>query len=191
MSLQWNGIDRRKSLRAEAEAMVSSFSLGDKTANPSEMLMHELLVHKIELEMQNEELRKAHVTLEEARDRYVDLYEFAPIAYITINREGLIRDINLTGAALLGLDRTKLISRRFSTFVAEPDKDRWHRLFMHIMEVTNDEKQKVGLELRRADGSVFYGHFDCLRRDLPDMPSTLRVALTDISQYKDLPKQFE
>ena len=132
MNQKWDGIDRR-SLRAEAEAMVGSLSPAEE-AQPAEILLHELLVHKVELEMQNEELRRAHTAMEEARDRYMSLYEFAPVGYITINREGLIGEINLTGSALLGFDRTKLIGSRFSKFVAPQDRDRWHRLFMNMLE---------------------------------------------------------
>ena len=113
MKQKWDGAERRNLLRAEAEAMVGIYRRM-RTAKPAEIMLHELLVHKVELEMQNEELRRAYNALEEARDRYIDLYEFAPVGYITINREGLISEINLTGSALLGVDRTKLINRRFS-----------------------------------------------------------------------------
>ena len=181
MNQKWDGIERRISLRAEAEAMVGSLSPAE-TAQPAEILLHELLVHKVQLEMQNEELRRAYSALEEARDRYIDLYEFAPVGYITINREGLISEINLTGSALLGVERIKLINRRFSRFVASQDRDLWHRLFMNMMEHGNDEKQEFSLEMTRADGSVFFAHFDCLRREELDTPPMLRVAITDISK---------
>ncbi|MEQ1779053.1 MAG: hypothetical protein ABL863_10980, partial [Nitrosomonas sp.] len=72
MNKKWNGIERRQLLRAEAEKMVGSFSEGANALNTTEMLLHELLVHKVELETQNEELRRAHAEMEEARDRYVD-----------------------------------------------------------------------------------------------------------------------
>ena len=183
MNQKWDWIERRISLRAEAEAMVGSLSPAE-TAQPAEILLHELLVHKVQLEMQNEELRRAYSALEEARDRYIDLYEFAPVGYITINREGMISEINLTGSALLGVERIKLINRRFSRFVASQDRDLWHRLFMNMMEHGNDEKQEFSLEMTRADGSLFYAHFDCLRRETLDTAPMLRVVLTDISQLK-------
>jgi len=182
MTPKWDGIERRKSLRTNAEAMVKTFSVAADAATPTELLIHELLVHKIELEMQNEELRRAHMIIEEARDRYVDLYEFAPVSYITLNRDGVIDGINLTGAALLGVARAKLINRRFSTFVASADKDRWYRLFMSMMEHGKSEQQKFSLQMMRADGSAFYGHFDCLRKETLNAPPMLRVALTDLTQ---------
>ncbi|MEC4747033.1 PAS domain-containing protein [Methylomicrobium sp. Wu6] len=184
MNQEWDGIERRKSLRAAAEAMVGSLSPNHLAAQPTEILLHELLVHKVELEMQNEELRRAHAAMEEARDHYADLYEFAPVAYITINRHGMISEINLTGAALLGVDRAKLIHQRFSTFVSDPDKDRWYRLFLNMMENPKGGQQKFGLEMKRADGMLFYGHLDCLRKETANAPQVLRVALTDITQQK-------
>lgn len=185
MSQKWDGIERRKSLRAEAETMVSSLSPNQLAAQPAEILMHELLVHKVELEMQNEELRRAHAAMEEARDHYLDLYEFAPVGYITIHRNGMISEINLTGAAMLGVDRAKLINQRFSTFVADTDKDRWYRLSLAMMERPNGGQQKFGLEMTRADGMPFYGHLDCrLRKETVNAPQVLRVALTDITQQQ-------
>jgi PAS domain-containing protein len=118
MKAKWNSIEQRISLRALAEAMVSGLSPKELDAKPNELLFHELLVHKVELEMQHEELRRAHNELEEARDRFIDLYEFAPVAYITVNREGLIKEINLTGSTVLGVDRVKLLKSRFSQFNA-------------------------------------------------------------------------
>lgn len=184
MKRKSDGIVLRKSLRAEAEAMVGSLAPEEATTQPVEMLLHELLVHKVELETQNEELRRAHLAMEEARDRYLDLYEFAPVGYISINREGLIRAINLTGSALLGVDRAKLINRRFSKFVAPQDADRWHRQFLNMMEHAKDGKHAFGLEMTRDDGTVFSAHLGCLLREPSDSPPLLRVALTDISNIK-------
>lgn len=185
------GVEIRKSLRKEAESMVASLSVDEESARPAEVLMHELIIHKIELELQNQELRRARTSLEDALDRYVDLYEFAPVAYITVNREGLIGEINLTGAALLGVDRAKLINSRFSMFVSPQDSDRWYRLFLNLMEKPEGEKQKFGLAMIRADGTLFSGYLDCLRRESLDASPMLRVALTDITQQNASFEQFE
>jgi len=184
MNQKWNGIERRKTLREKAEALVSSLSPEEMKAKPADVLVHELLVHKIELEMQNEELRNSHNALLEAHDRYLDLYEFAPVSYVIISREDLITAINLTGSALLGVERNKLINQRFSKFVAPQDSDHWFRLFQEILESDTGEKQAFGLEMQRADGSCFYAHLDCLRRKPLHEPPTLRIALTDISHSR-------
>lgn len=193
MNPKWDGSERRKSLRAQAEAMLGNLSPDQINSQPAEILLHELLVHKVELEMQNEELRRAYSSLEEARDRYIDLYEFAPVGYITISREGLISEINLTGATLLGIERSKLLKRRFSQFVAQPDRDRWHRLFLNMMEHTHSDsnKHEFGLEMAHADDTRFYAHLNCLPKLSADEAPMLRIALTDITQQKTALDQLE
>jgi len=191
MNQKWDGIERRQSLRAEAEAMLGSLSPKQMAAHPSEILMHELLVHKVELEMQNEELRRAHAELERIRDHYYDLYEFAPLGYITINRNGLITETNLKGAAFLGVDRAKLINQRFSKYIAEQDQDRWYRLFLNIMDHPKGKPLIVGLAMMRADGTLFSGHLDCLRKEDTDALPLLRVALTDLTEQKSEAEQVD
>lgn len=193
MNAKWDGSERRNSLRVQAESLVASLSPTAISSQPAEILLHELLVHKVELEMQNEELRRAYGSLEEARDRYVDLYEFAPVGYITISREGLISEINLTGSTLLGWERTKLLKRRFSQFVAQPDRDRWHRLFLSMMEngKGDNNKHELGLQMTRADDSLFYAHLNCLPKMIKNEAPMLRIALTDITQQKAALDQLE
>lgn len=186
MSKQPDWIEKRQSLRATVEAMLSGLS---PIAQPTDVLMHELLVHKVELEMQVEELRRAHIEMEEARDRYLDLYEFAPVGYLTIARDGLISEINLTGAALLGVERGKLLNRRFATCVSAPDRDRWHRLFMNVMEHGEIEKHAFDIEMSRADASTFQARIDCQRRSVIDAPPILRLALIDMSQFTPAAQQ--
>ena len=85
-------------------------------------LVHELQVHQIELEMQNEELQRAQAAAEEASARYCDLFDFAPVAYFLWDHQGRILEVNLAGAALLGLDRDIVIHKRFGQFVAMEDR---------------------------------------------------------------------
>lgn len=177
----WDGIERRTTLRRKAEALVSSLSPETMTAKPTDALLHELLVHKIELEMQNEELRFAHQELLEARDRYLDLYEYAPVGYISLSTEDLINDINQTATAMLGVERDNLLNQRFSLFVAPHDSDRWFRQYLDMMLSVTPEKQTLGLDMKRADGSLFHAHLDCLRRESQTAPPMLLIALTDIS----------
>ena len=82
-------------------------------------LVQELQIHQIELELQNEQLEQARAETEAALERYTDLYEFAPLGYFTLDRDGTIRQANLTGSRLLGVDRSRLVNRRFGLFVAE------------------------------------------------------------------------
>ena len=184
MKQKQDWIEKRQSTRREAEIVLAGVSPAEMVTQPTEVLLHELLVHKVELEMQIEELRRAHTAMEEARDRYVDLYDFAPVGYITVSRECLISEINLTAATLLGVDRTKLVNCRFSKFVSPKDRDRWHRLFVNMMEHAEIEKQAFVLEMMHADASSFHAHIDCRRRESTDTPPVLRLALFDISKIE-------
>ncbi len=189
MNLKWDGIERRKFLRAEAETMVARFYPKYVAEQTPEKLLHELLVHKVELELQNEELRLAYAAMQEMRDSYKNLYEFAPIGYLSINRKGLIGEMNLTGSALLNLDRTHLIDDRFSNLVTAGDQDLWHLFFTKMMDSATGEKQEIELTLRRADESWFYARLVCLRWETADSQAMLRIALSDINSSKPAEKE--
>ncbi|EME70701.1 Signal transduction histidine kinase [Paramagnetospirillum caucaseum] len=150
----------------------------------AERLLHELRVHQIELEMQNEELRRAQLALEESRDRYVDLYDFAPVGYVTLSGNGLIQDINLTATTLLGMDRIGLWQTRFSALVAVEDCDCWHRFLMSVMRDADKTRRSVELSLVRHDGRSFHAQLDCVRIAGDAQDSSLRIALTDITARK-------
>jgi len=185
--IDWLG--KREQLRSEADLSLASLSPGAMGAEPAEVVLHELLVHKFELEMQVEELRRTHGALEEARDRYLEYYEFAPIGYLTVDRDGLIAEINLTGAALLGVERGALIHRRVDAFVAPPDLDRWHHLFAGMMTHADSDKRTFVLDMARADGAHFTAYLDCRRQETTDARPTLRVALFDITEIRQAEAQ--
>jgi PAS domain S-box-containing protein len=145
-------------------------------------LMHELHVHQAELESQNEELRRTQIDLSAARDRYFDLYDFAPVGYFTLDREGTVVEANLTGAALLGSDRRALLGRRFVRFVAPTHGDRWHRHLQNALRL--DDAQRIELLLQHSNGSSFHGQLDCLRVAPEGAAPTLRVTLTNITERK-------
>lgn len=186
MSHNPDWIERRQSTRRSAEQLLSGLSSTDAAAQPAEVLAHELLVHKVELEMQIEELRRAHVAMEESRDRYVDLHDFAAVGFITVSRGGLICEINLTGAAMLGTERKKLLNDRFSKFIARPDTDRWHRFFVALMKQADNGRQALALDMQRADASTFPVYLDCCRRDGPDAdsPAQLRLTVVEIDRIR-------
>jgi PAS domain-containing protein len=109
-------------LRRRAEELLRAKTVEarpPRTEAESQRLLHELEVHRIELEMQNAELRQAREEVETALEKYTDLYEFAPVGYFTLDRDGTIRAANLAGAGLLGVERSRLIDRRFGLFVAD------------------------------------------------------------------------
>jgi two-component system, chemotaxis family, sensor kinase Cph1 len=101
-------------------------------------MIHEIQVHQIELEMQNHELRRTQVELEESRDKHQSLYDFSPVGYFPLTHEGIVTDSNQTGAVLLAMPRPKLIGRGFACFVAPECHDIWHK---HIISVVKQEEK--------------------------------------------------
>jgi PAS domain S-box-containing protein len=169
-------------LRADAEAQVARDPAAARPARSASELTHELQVHRIELEMQNEELRRAYTALEAARDRYVDLYDFAPVGHLTLDRDGLITEANLTAAGQLGIERARLVGRRFARQVAALDQDRWHR--HALAQGRSDAPSRIELLLLGPDGRHWHAQLDSLRVQTPDAGPMLRLALTDISARK-------
>ena len=154
-------------------------------------LLHELQVHEIELEMQNHELRESRASLETALTRYTELYDFAPVGYLTLGVDGQIAEINLTGATLLGEARRMLLNKRFTVFISPGYQDHWSRFFSSARSY--DGHGSTELALRRGDGSVFYAQMDWLHHHLDTDGAALhlsasmrgvRFALTDISERK-------
>lgn len=150
-------------------------------AHTAEELLHELQVHQTELDMQNEELRQAQVALEVSRDRYADMYEFAPVGCLTLTCECTISEINLTGTMLLGMDRNKLQHRRFDSFVATEDRECWTGHFLSVLKY--HEKQSFDLKLKRGSGAFFYAQLDCISTG-SGSESSVRITLTDITARK-------
>jgi PAS domain-containing protein len=116
-------LEKSEALRKQAERTLEgrTSDLEKLSTRDIQSLVHELQVHQIELEMQNEELRRAQSEFEDSRNRYSNLYDFAPIGYIgyfTFDINGLILEVNLTGANILGVERIFLIKKPFSLYIA-------------------------------------------------------------------------
>ena len=148
-------------------------------------LAHELGTHQIELEMQNEELRRAQEELEASRSRYANLYDFAPTGYLTFDKDGLIREVNLTGAGLLGEDRRRLIDKPFSVFVFKDDLDTFRA---HLRETLKRETRQIGeIRIRRKDGSVLPVQLQSVAAEDHGGNSTYcRTAAIDITERKQM-----
>src|SRR5665647_741353 len=123
-------------------------------------VVHALRVHQIELEMQNEELRRAQLELQASREKYIELFDLAPVGYLILSDESIVRDANLTAARLLGVERQQLVGRPFTAFIFAPDQDMYYRQ-QRMLEQTG-EPQTCELRLRRAgdaDAEAPLGHF--------------------------------
>jgi diguanylate cyclase (GGDEF)-like protein/PAS domain S-box-containing protein len=166
-------------LRNAAEAKLAGLPAGTTTRSAQELL-HELQVHQIELEMQNENLRQVQFELERSRDRYMDFYDFAPVGYLTLKENGLISEINLTGAGMLGEERSRLLYHRLTPYVAAEYQDHWVRHFMRIL--ASNEAQPCELALQKSDGARFFAHLDCMRQSKLDEMPEVRIILSDITE---------
>ncbi len=175
--------DHRKALRAKAEAKIASERGARGPSQAESSPLHELQVHQIELEMQNEELRRALEALEEAHEEFVELYEFSPVGYLTLDRRGVVTRANLAGAALLGVNRVRLQGRPFARLVAGESADRWHRVFTAQIQGAAD-RTDCGLVLRRGDGSSFEAHVACRHRTGADPGSIVQLAITDVTEQR-------
>src|SRR5882672_1531872 len=118
MKIKPNTPDDPVELRRRAEARLSEQHNDPESDAGTQRLLHELEVHQIELEMQNSDLQKARDDLEAALEKYTDLYDFAPVGYFSIDESGVILEANLRGAALLGVERSRLINRRLLLFMS-------------------------------------------------------------------------
>ncbi len=111
-----------KLLRIRAEEKIEGKKDRQVLEPDVKKLLHELQVHQVELEMQNEELKQAYEIAEDALRKYTLLYDFAPTGYITLNSEGIISEMNFTGAEILGSKRHSIISKNLKTFIADDSK---------------------------------------------------------------------
>ncbi len=100
--------------------------------NDAVKLLHELQVHQIELEMQNEELREANLTAETALKKYTMLYDFAPMGYFTLEKDGSICELNFTGAEMLGEKRFSLVNSNFKLFISEASQSVFNEFFSKV-----------------------------------------------------------
>jgi diguanylate cyclase (GGDEF)-like protein/PAS domain S-box-containing protein len=171
-----------RTLRSAAEKKLAQMPHKVTPTRPSEEILYELQLYQIELEMQNEELHRAQLQIDESRDRYTNFYDLSPVGYITLSHEGLIDEINFTGAALLGTERGRLMHMQFSAFVAPEDRDLWERYFTSVLQ--RDEKLTCELSILSGDRSRRQIRLDSLRQLKEDKSPLVRIVLTDISENK-------
>jgi len=136
-------------LRARKQAAPASSSLSPVD---QQRLLHELEVHQIELEMQNEELREARIDLERALARYTEIFDFAPVGYTTITLDSTLQESNHTAARLLGWKRSELVGRRFDSLIAARDRARFSELLALVVQ--SESRESCELELLRLDGRM-------------------------------------
>jgi len=175
-------------LRRKAEILAQERAA--RTQEDSETLspeairqtLHELRVHQIELEMQNEELRSAQIQLEIGRARYFDLYDLAPVGYCTLSEQGLILEANLTAATLLGMPRSALVKQPFSRFILKEDQDSYYLLRKQLF--VGSQPRKGELRLTKPDGTLFWAQLSGIAAQAENGAAVCRMVISDISELK-------
>ncbi|MBN2705345.1 MAG: response regulator [Deltaproteobacteria bacterium] len=149
------------------------------------LLLHELRTHQLELELQNEELRRSQAELARSQSRLADLYDFAPVAYLSLDERGLISEINLRGAELLGEPRRLLVARAWVRFIHSEDQDAYYHCRKRLLK--SREPQGCELRLQKKDGRVIFALVKlALDPELDGDSGGFRLAVTDITAGKVL-----
>lgn len=178
-----SSIGAGQALRRLAEDRLRARELNPQPAIPDSQLearlLHELQVHQIELEVQTEELQQACGRTAELLVQYTELYDFAPVGYLTLDREGAIRQANLTCARMLGVERSLLLNRQFDRFVAEVDR----RAFIDLLDrvFASDGKECCEATLLREGSLPLVVHIGGARSE---DGRECRLALLDITTRK-------
>jgi PAS domain S-box-containing protein len=180
--------DSGQALRQRAEALADEKAdempenLEALAPEASRRALHELRVHQIELEMQNEELRRTQEELEASRERYFDLYDLAPVGYFTISEQGLILEANLTAAKMLGVARGTLVQQPLSRFIFPEDQDIHYRHRKQLFET--GAPQVWELRLARKDAALFWARVEATTAQDADGATVCRAVVSDIAERK-------
>jgi diguanylate cyclase (GGDEF)-like protein/PAS domain S-box-containing protein len=168
-------------LRRHAEQRLDTRAVDDACIADAELrkLLHELQVHQIELELQNEELQQARKTADTALQQYTELYDFAPVGYFTLGRDALIRRVNLAGAGLLGIERSKLMSRHFGFFLDEDNRPAFIALLDRVFAAQG--KQSSELSMSVQGGITRFVHVEAVA---DASGQSCQVVMADITERK-------
>lgn len=178
--------------RAEARLREQQTQLGQPfTEAEIQRQLHELHVQRIELELQNEELRESHARLERSLERYIDLYDFAPMGYFTLTDDGTIQKLNLAGAALLGQERSHLIGQRFGLFVSPENRPAFADFLDRALATSSKEVCEIALAPNGAP--LRHLHLECLREETDPSRRCYIVAvdITVTQQIKERLRESE
>jgi PAS domain S-box-containing protein len=194
------GVDGKKSLTAPLDAAdgelrrraeerlntLATAALRPQPENEAQRLLHELQVHQIELEMQNAELRQARDEGEKALEKYTDLYDFAPVGYFTLARDGAIHAANLSGAGLLGIERSQLTGRHFGQFVTEEHRPAFNVFLGKVFTSQGKEASEVALLNEKEQPLIVQ-----IEAVATASMQECRLALIDITERKQADAEIE
>lgn len=170
-------------VRLDEAADSQTLSLDD-----ARQLIHELQLHRIELERQNEELRRTQQELESSQTRYFDLYDLAPVGYLTLSEQGLIQEVNLAAASMLGVVRNDLLKKPLAGFILPEDQDFYYLRRQQVVETC--ELQAWEMRMLRTDGSHFWARLQAALSHNRECWITV-IDITRRKQMEDLLRKRE
>ncbi len=172
-------------LRRQAEQRLGKAPAVVPAISSAEVLrrtLHELQVHQIELEMQNDELRRAQLELDASRSRYFDLYDLAPVSFCTVSNQGLILEANMATATLFGVSRSTLIGQRFSRYIVKAQQDNYYLYNQRLL--SSGEPQTFELQMLKADGAHFWVSVNAVYAQEERGTPVQRLVLNDVTNAK-------
>jgi PAS domain S-box-containing protein len=168
-------IDQRNNFDSEIPEQISE--------EVTYKLFHELRVHQIELELQNEELRRTQEELEISRERYFNLYDMAPVGYCTINKKNFVLETNLTAATMLCVIRSFLVKQPLTRFILKEDQDKYYLFSKKIFETENPDICEI--RMVRQNGMTFWVRIEAATVHEIDDNVVCRIILSDITVQKE------
>ena len=175
--------DLRSRAEQRAQAVAADSSSPGRPLTEESRLLHDLQVHQFELEMQNEELRRTEADLEASRARYFDLYDLAPVGYLTINEAGLVVEANLTVSTLLGVARGALIRQPMTSFLHAEDQDSYYQFRRRLF--ATGAPQVLELRVQRPPSSHFWARFEATTAlDADGVTEVCRMVVSDVTDRK-------
>lgn len=180
-----------ENLRKKAEEFLLNNSTLSNDISPQEIqrLLHELCVHEVELEMQNEELRTSQIKIMALQENYYDLYDNAPVGYCTLDNQGIISEVNLTAATLLGISKESLFHQPISRFVFKEDQDIYYLFRKQLFG--EDPQQMCELRMNHSSGEILWIHLMAILIVRNDGVLECRLTLSNISMIKNYQKKLE
>jgi PAS domain S-box-containing protein len=185
----------RQAIRKRAEEIFqektaqSPKNIEAHTPDELQKVLHELRVHQIELEMQNDELRRMQMELDTLLSRYFDLYDLAPVGYVTLSEQGLILEANLAAAALLGMVRGEMIKQSIHQFILKEDQDLYYLHRKQLLET--DEPQSHELRMVKKDETVFWTHLEVTVVQNAEGTPLYLAIISDITERKKSERERE
>jgi len=170
----------RQRAEQKADTLADLYILQSESPEDTRMILHELLVHQIELEMQNEELFRVQCELEAERAAYFELYELAPIGYLTVSGKGLILKANLTASTMLGVGRSFLLNYLLLDFICSEDQVLYHQMRQRLNDC--GELHAWEMRLKRLDGSNFWASSQATVTH----EGGYRIIISDISERRQI-----